>query len=437
MWKFPFIVGAAVCLSTGQTQAETIQVLNPESPWQLSYSINDVGQNSVGRRKGINLGLGIENVIPSAYDDGTNIPTTGTATQAGVEIPFSFTGNTLLPNSMGAGIPYTEATKHLTGVWKVKLQNGPDTLEFDMPSICDSSADSNCGYALLPNRATDVKISTSTGVTTPTFTWKTEGVVDRLSVSVYDLNKVLDNGQADRLKSYGLDNTVRSFTFPDGVLKEGGKYAFRVDTRRVRDSSENYFGNSMEGSALAQTISFYDFTTGTLPDVPDLWLPVDITTNPDGNPVFNFDNAVVAEDVQYYDPVVAIGYDYLTGESDPNFASFILPEIGDSLFDVFLFDGSDWKFEAQVAAADEYFFGGLGVNRFRILGIETTAGLDPNNPTAFATGLSFVSEGRFTGSMTPISQEVAAVPLSSSGPMLLGGFGLLAWLRRRKRAIAA
>lgn len=43
-----------------------------------------------------------------------------------------------------------------------------------------------------------------------------------------------------------------------------------------------------------------------------------------------------------------------------------------------------------------------GVDRFRVLGIESSAGLDPNNVTAFVTGLAFVTDGQFTGTMTPI-----------------------------------
>ncbi len=42
---------------------------------------------------------------------------------------------------------------------------------------------------------------------------------------------------------------------------------------------------------------------------------------------------------------------------------------------------------------------------FRILGIEITAGLDPNNVTAFITKLTFTNQGRFTGTMTPIIDQ--------------------------------
>ena len=53
-----------------------------------------------------------------------------------------------------------------------------------------------------------------------------------------------------------------------------------------------------------------------------------------------------------------------------------------------------------LAAGTEYFFAGTGVARFRIDGIETAAGLNPSDPTAFVTTLTFAGSGRFTGTMT-------------------------------------
>ena len=47
-------------------------------------------------------------------------------------------------------------------------------------------------------------------------------------------------------------------------------------------------------------------------------------------------------------------------------------------------------------------FGPGGVGRFRVLGIETSAGLISNDPTAFATGVTFAGGGSFTGKMIPI-----------------------------------
>jgi hypothetical protein len=92
--------------------------------------------------------------------------------------------------------------------------------------------------------------------------------------------------------------------------------------------------------------------------------------------------------------VVAIGYDYAVAPGDPNFAAVILPTgIGDNLYDLYLFNGTEYYFEAQLAGGfPGYIFDPGGVDRFRILGIEASAGLDPNDPEAFNTWLAWVED---------------------------------------------
>lgn len=109
----------------------------------------------------------------------------------------------------------------------------------------------------------------------------------------------------------------------------------------------------------------------------------------------------------FIDPKVAIGYDYTIGQGDPKFGSVTLPTgIGDNKYDLWLFDGTNWVFDAALLGGQTFIFDGDGVDRFRILGIEESAGLDPNNSTAFITGLTFEGDGQFTGTMTPITTDV-------------------------------
>ena len=54
-----------------------------------------------------------------------------------------------------------------------------------------------------------------------------------------------------------------------------------------------------------------------------------------------------------------------------------------------------------------------------MLGIDPSLGLDPNNPIAFVTALTFVGAGDFTGTMTPL---VTAVPEPSTWAMMIFGF---------------
>ncbi len=65
------------------------------------------------------------------------------------------------------------------------------------------------------------------------------------------------------------------------------------------------------------------------------------------------------------------------------------------------------------------------MDRFRIAGIDPAAGLDPNNPQAFVTGLTFVGAGTVNLTMTPLIGG-SAVPEPSS--LILSGTGLLGLL---------
>jgi hypothetical protein len=71
-------------------------------------------------------------------------------------------------------------------------------------------------------------------------------------------------------------------------------------------------------------------------------------------------------------------------------------------------------------------------------GIDPADGLDPADTTAFITGLTFVGDGSFTGTQTPITEEVAAAPEPGSIALLASSLlGLLLFWRRRQPYLAA
>ena len=146
---------------------------------------------------------------------------------------------------------------------------------------------------------------------------------------------------------------------------------------------------------------------------------------------YQFNLAVQPNQTYYIDPDVAVGYDYATGAGDPNFKSVVLPTgIGDGHYQLWGFNGSTpVLLVADLAGGTPYSFASGGVSRFRVTGIETSAGLDPTSTTAFVTGLDFVGSGKFTGTQTPITLSVP-----ETATVALWALGLVAIRQRRYRA---
>ena len=141
----------------------------------------------------------------------------------------------------------------------------------------------------------------------------------------------------------------------------------------------------------------------------------------------------------FIDPIIAIGYDYIVS-SGPNIASVILPNIGDGEYDIFGWDGADFTtFLGDAFAGIAFDFGSLGVDQFRVLGIETAAMLDPLDNTAFVTGLTFVSAGAIAMSQIPVTFDTDSVVNNVSAPNIVSlvgiGFLSLMYIRRRRNLV--
>lgn len=180
--------------------------------------------------------------------------------------------------------------------------------------------------------------------------------------------------------------------------------------------------------AHSRSRSFVNFVPGisggfaTPPQ--EIHLPT-ITSNPDGTGTeFTFFIRELEPGMYFLDPDVAVGYEFWTGEGDPNFVSVRLPVIGDNQYQIFVFDPTTGAFvtTGQSAQGDiEFFFASGGVSAFKVLGIEASASLDPNDPTAFVTGVSFAGGGNFTGKMIPIPiPEPGTYALAAIGLFLIG-----------------
>ena len=192
-----------------------------------------------------------------------------------------------------------------------------------------------------------------------------------------------------------LSTTATSYKFAPGVLEEGGRYVARV-VLVDRDGFR---------STVNRSITFFNFTP-IMENVPgEIFLP----TLDEGG-IYNFDFDVTEAVPVTIDPEVAVGYIYEIGDGDARFASVILPSEGDGLYVLTIYnDAGNVILATPLAASTSFNFlpiDSTGISKFEVYGIETSAGLDPLDTTAFMTTLTFASSGRFTGSMTPITQGI-------------------------------
>ena len=385
------VLGIALFPISNPANAAPITVTDP-----FAFRENE-SANSVGFVPGDLLFFGAQSVVPNG-----NNGTTGVATQNNFTKDLTFYNFTVSPNQFASGIMYNS---NFTGPWNLTFTNGTDQKSVLTPSV---------GTAPLVPFVSSVAISGSGS--TPTFTWTLPSGLtpDGIRIQIWDLQQPVANLR-DVIFSRALSGNAVSFTIPSSFpLEQGHNYSVEITPALTRGVP---LGDN--ATILSRGRAWFDFVPLPASAPPNVFLP---TVIPGPNPVYSFHVTNVGGQTIFIDPLVAIGYDYAIGAGDPNFASVILPTgIGDNLFDLYLFNGMTPFFDAQLTGGQTFTFGSGGVNSFRILGIEPSAGLDPNDTTAFITGLTFASNGDFTGTMTPITQEVVPEPAT----MLLIGSGLI------------
>jgi hypothetical protein len=376
--------------------------------------------NSIGSSVGQFMRIGAVSVTPNGAAGTTGVGTHLMPDGSQISRNIFFSPSPVIPNFFQRLLNDAPA---LRGDWQLTFTNGAD------------SATRTVNLSPAAQHAPFVNSITLSGSSTnPTFTWTPPpgATVNGYRINIYDKDRIAQGlgGQVtsrDLLPgqtTYTVD--ARDFTVPGFGFQTDKNYAIEISLIQTKDNTTNTSNSNLQ--AIARM--YADFRTNTSGG-PAVNLPVVLA-----NGSYQFDITVVPGQIYYLDPEVAIGYDFVIGDGDPNFATLDLPEdIGDGLFDIFTFDAAgQWTLlAADWNGADLFDFGVGGVSRFRVMGIETSAALDPSNTTAFVTGVSFTGAGRFTGTQTPIVVSLPdAVPEPGSLVLVACGLGGLAFARRRR-----
>jgi hypothetical protein len=403
------LLALSVALLAQSAQSAPISLVDPYQ-WLENRSTN-----TLGTIPGLRQQFGVEHVLPNGLGGTTAIATQGSRTLA---LPYA--GATALPDQFSAGIA---ANPNYYGAWQLNFTNGTDTASIMTPVIA-------AGLSAMPF-VSDVSI-TSGGAAT-TMSWKlptaAPNTVDAVRINLYDHGRVnLAGTRADTVLNVTLAASTTSFTLPQVLATGAGLVTGNLYTAEINllDFGANVIGPQHDLRNRSRL--YVDFVAGSTGGQA-VYLPVVAPGVNGAAPTFNFNvSSVGSQQPVYIDPEVAVGYQYQTGAGNPNFASVLLPAgIGDGAYVVQLADGTAFSVQGGKA----FNFAAGGVASFKVLGIETSAGLAPNDTSAFVTGLTFTADGAFTGSMTPI---LTSVPEPATLALWLAGLAVLAVPTLRRRA---
>ena len=319
------------------------------------------------------------------------------------------------------------------GGWTINFSNGADRATAHTPALTSPPLPA----ALTPLSFVTAVAWSGTGLN-PQISWtNTASTLDAVAV------RVRDNGLTASLNGHFSASVISLQYFAPATnsiqlsLSAGHTYSIEIDQLATRTPFNALASTTADFlSTLNQSRSFFNYSANASASAAhSVYLPM-VGTQPNGLPSYSFHAPVNANTPIFIDPQLAIGYTYKIGLGDPNFASVTLPTVnGTTNYTILLSDGQ----HLTVLPNQTFNFTGIagfagGVSAFEVLGISPSSALNPFDPNAFVTELTFVSAGEFTGTMDPIT---AAVPEPSTWAMMLIGFagiGFAAYRQKNKSA---
>jgi hypothetical protein len=379
------------------------------------------------------------------------------------------------PNQLAASVPYYPANPNLnSGAWTFNVSS---TNNFAPGTVTTLTTNSLTGVPVMPF-VSSMTISAANPLN-PVISWNlpTSGpTVNEVQILISDNSAAVQRYNIDPRATtattpYGTAFSQANIVYRSGEISTGNSYTVPTtntnsnlanngsvvlqygQTYSIGIELDNTTGQpSVTGCSLCtvdtRSISYFDYSpidptslglpSGTVINLPST-TPIVTTSGFLAGPVYSFNvGSVSSSSTTYIDPSLANGFIYTIGAGGPDFKTVdAVSDVGNGIYSLLVWNGTKFVLvDSSLHAGDIFDFTqngyANGVTKFEISGI--SPGLDPTNLNAFVTGLTFVSDGTFTGTM----QAVTAVPEASTWAMMIFGFagvGFIAYRRESKPAL--